>query len=102
MAITKFTAFNAEDKDLGKLISILKSVLGSLTESKILDGNLISFSAPTVGADNIVYHGLNKNPNGFIVIQQNVQATIWWAGQYTTDALYIRTSAAVSGKAWVF
>lgn len=102
MAITKFTAFNAEDKDLGKLISILKSVLGTVTDSKILDGNLIGFSAPTVGSNNVVYHGLNRNPNGFIVVQQNVQATIWWAGQYTNDALYIRTSAPVTGKAWVF
>lgn len=102
MAIEKFYSFNSQDPELGRLITILRSIFTSIQETKILQGNLISFSAPTVGADNIVYHGLNRNPNGFIVVQQNVQASIWWAGQYTDDALYIRTSASVTGKAWVF
>jgi len=102
MALTKFTSFNPKDEELGRLMSTLRSVFGPIIDSKILDGNLISFSLPTVGANNTVYHGLNRNPNGFIVVSQNVQATIWWPGQYIDSVMYVRTSAAVTGKAWVF
>lgn len=102
MAIKKFTTFNTEDSELGRLITILRTTLTTITDSQILDGNLITFSLPTVGANNDVYHGLKRNPNGFIVISQSVQATIWWPGTYGTDVMYVRTSAAVTGKAWVF
>ena len=102
MALVKFNSFTTTEPDLGRLISILKNSFQSLAQSEIIDGQIINFNAPTVGGDNIVYHGLNRTPNGFIVIQQNAQATIWWPGQSTTNTIRIRTSAAVNGKAWIF
>lgn len=102
MAIAPFQSFTTSDKELGTLLTNLRLIFKSLSDTKIVQGQLINISLPTVGADNTVYHGLDRKPNGFIVVQQSAQATIWWSGTCTETTMKVRTSAAITGKAWVF
>lgn len=51
--------------------------------------------------DTVINHKLQKEPEGFLVIDQDANANIWRVSS-DSQTITLRASASVSAKIWVF
>lgn len=82
---------------------IASLVNGNLTLVDNVSPNLVDAVFPTANAEVSLSHGLGKVPRGYLVASLDAAAIIYnGLTANTGDRLYLRASAPVTAKIWVF
>jgi hypothetical protein len=99
----KYTRINVEDYDLTRVQDAIEEALGPISQSPILDANLIQNVVLTAGQDNQVAHGLSRPFRMWWVVDRNAQSDIWAIPNqtFTSRFLTLRCSADVTVSLWV-
>lgn len=102
--LPKFNVTNTQDSDLAKVQRDLVRVLQPVFNTPTLGGNLLTEQALAVGP-NSINHGLGRNLNGWQIVRQRAQASIWDSqdsNQTPNLTLALNSSAAVVCDIYVF
>jgi len=79
--------------------------LKDISSRAILDGQILSDIALSVGVDNIIDHKLQRKLVGWIITRQSANANIWDLqdiNKRPSQSLILNTSANVIVTLWVF
>lgn len=103
MTLPKYARIQSDDETVNRVQDRIRQVTDPVVAVPFLDGRSITVSLAS-GVPNIISHGLNRAPSGYLVTRMNADARIW-ADADTADAasfLRLRTSATVTATLWVF
>lgn len=86
---------------VAKLQDNVDEVLRVISRKEILDGRIISDIEITSGTTKTVNHGLDRQPQGYIVIKNSSNAVIY-GDTFTSSTLELDASANTTIDIWVF
>ncbi len=102
MSVKPYRPINVKDPDLMRVQDSVKETFSALVRSPILNSNTVVANLVTSPVE--VSHGLNRNIQGWFIIRQNAQATIWEPSESDTPNKTVRleASAAVTVTIYFF
>lgn len=99
MRIETFKRLFFGDSTLSRYQDNVTSWAAQFEPCPFLIGSLIETTITT--ADTIINHKLQKQPEGFLVLDQTANSVIWRTS-WNNETITLRASANVSVKIWVF
>lgn len=97
---------NTSDASLSRIQDNVERALRILGQSGLVDGVLVENVALVGGsADNIVSHGLQRRPRGFLVVAKNATTDVWNSITLNpTEELTIilQSTNAATVSLWIF
>jgi len=76
-SIKTFKKTSFDDKDLAKLQNNIEILIQPVLNSQVIDGNLVKNVIIKPSQRNEVYHGLDREPLGFIIVRKRADSRIW-------------------------
>lgn len=95
-----YRKIQVSDLELGRLQDQIASVVNPLSRIEILDGVAIKDIAITTAAVN-VEHGLNRQPLGWILIDNTADARVWRT-DWNSNYISLDASGTSTISIWVF
>lgn len=68
----------------------------------IIQGNALTSISFEAATDKTISHGLNRVPQGWIVIDKTGNADIWRSGEWTSNTITLKANVAVTASIWVY
>lgn len=96
-----FRKLKANNPEVRQLQDAVGAVLRDL-DRPISFGRVIKDIAITAGTTKTVQHGLDRIPNGFLVIYRSAAATVFDKAAHTNRYLYLDAGGNVTINIWVF
>jgi hypothetical protein len=101
--IKAFKQVGGVQPDLDKVQKNLGETFGSILNSLVLDGVLLSNISLITGQVNVVDHKLGRVPQGWIIAGQNANTVIWSSpAALPSKSLELNCGANVTINLWVF
>lgn len=97
----KFSRLNVQDYDLSRVQDAIGYTLDPITESKVIDGQLLENIQLIAGQDNVIAHRLGRKPLMWSVADISASATVWRLGNFDKNYLTLRCSSDVTVSIWV-
>lgn len=104
MAIQSFQKYRVVSEDLNLVQDACSLVFRDIVRREVIDGILIKEVSLLASKTNLVSHGLNREPQGYIVVKRDADCRIWDTGESVTPkkTIGLKTSADVTVNLWVF
>jgi hypothetical protein len=95
-------ALNTDDDILNRIQDNLIQAIEPLTRSSITNGILLQSKPLTIG-NNIIDHGLGRQPLGLIVVSNSAGSVLSYSiSNATTRSIPVNASIATTASFWVF
>lgn len=103
--IKSYKTLNSETDELNQVQGRLKQIFEPLLRSEIINGVLLKNIELKSGVSNMVSHKLNREIQGYILIDQNASALIYRVvtkASIKTQYIDLRTNQDVKISIWIF
>ena len=90
------------DEGLREIQDRLESHLLPYRQCDLVDGVLVEDQELSASTSNAVAHGLDRTPQGWLVVRTNAAATVYAAQDPDDRYLYLTPSVNVTVSLWVF
>lgn len=99
------------NSNIDRIQDNVDSALIPIQLSPLIGGNVVTGQVLTIGANNLVQHGLQRVPSYFVVLSQNAGVSIWTeslatlllngqASNANDQYINLKTSATVTATIW--
>lgn len=92
------------DKTINQLQNNVAEAIQTFAGNPLLKGTIVSVSL-AVGVDNLVQHGLDRKPQGWLVVDLDTQAIVWstqTSNSFPSSTLALRCSASCRASILIF
>lgn len=102
MVLKDFKKIKLADVELTQLQNNIHNYLSQLTNNTLLSGNLIA-SVDIINGDTNIAHGLNRTPQGYLVVSRSANVVVWdEAAKQTTPKTFLTLSANANATIGIY
>jgi hypothetical protein len=102
----QFKKLFVKDDELRRVQDEIASAVSQVNNVPQLGGVILTGVAIAgASADTTLEHGLNRVPNGFVILSKNATADVWTSGTVNPRpqlTLIVKSSAAITATIWIF